>query len=78
MAPRWRPTPLGGRPTEKVPPGNLAGGRSHWFPIAVFFARHEVPIFLVNSQEVANLRRYYQRHAKRDRIDTGVLVRCAT
>ena len=46
-----------------------------WFPIAVFFARHGVPIFLVNSQEVADLRRYYQRHAKSDRIDTRVLVR---
>jgi transposase len=46
-----------------------------WFPIAVFFAQHEVPIFLVNSQEVADLRRYYQRHAKSDRIDTRVLVR---
>ena len=28
-----------------------------WFPIAVFFARHEVPTYLVNSQEVADLRR---------------------
>ncbi len=28
-----------------------------WFPIAVFFARHGVPIVLVNSQEVADLRR---------------------
>ncbi len=46
-----------------------------WFPIAVFFARHAVPIFLVNSQQVADLRRYYQRHAKSDRIDTRVLVR---
>jgi transposase len=46
-----------------------------WFPIAVFFARHGVTIFLVNSQEVADLRRYYQRHAKSDRIDTRVLVR---
>ena len=46
-----------------------------WFPIAVFFARHGVPIYFVNSQEVADLRRYYQRHAKSDRIDTRVLVR---
>ncbi len=66
---------FGGRPTEKVPPGNLAGGRSRWFPIAVFFTRHGVPVFLVNSQEVADLRRYYQRHAKSDRIDARVLVR---
>jgi hypothetical protein len=46
-----------------------------WFPIAVFFARHSVPAYLVNSQEVADLRRYYQRHAKSDRIDARVLVR---
>ncbi len=46
-----------------------------WFPIAVFVARHAVPVFLVNSQEVADLRRSYQRHAKRDRIDPRVLVR---
>ncbi|HZG67094.1 MAG TPA: IS110 family transposase [Herpetosiphonaceae bacterium] len=46
-----------------------------WFPIAVFFARQAVPVYLVNSQEVADLRRYYQRHAKSDRIDTRVLVR---
>ena len=46
-----------------------------WFPIAVFFARHAVPTYLVNSQEVADLRRYYQRHAKSDRIDARVLVR---
>src|ERR687885_2073820 len=35
-----------------------------WFPIAVFFARHGIAMYLVNSQEVAALRRYYQRHAK--------------
>ncbi len=46
-----------------------------WLPIAIFFARQGVPIYLVNSQEVADLRRYYQRHAKSDRIDTRVLVR---
>ena len=31
--------------------------------------------YLVNSQEVADLRRYYQRHAKSDRIDARVLAR---
>ena len=46
-----------------------------WFPIAVFCARHAVPTYLVNSQEVADLRRSSQRHAKRDRIDTRILVR---
>ncbi len=46
-----------------------------WFPLAAYFARHEILTYLVNSQEVADLRRYYQRHAKSDRIDTRVLAR---
>jgi len=46
-----------------------------WFPVAVYSARQAVPVFLVNSQEVADLRRYYQRHAKSDRIDARVLAR---
>lgn len=46
-----------------------------WFPIAVYYARQAVPVYLVNSQEVADLRRYYQRHAKSDRIDARVLAR---
>jgi transposase len=46
-----------------------------WFPIAVYYARQALPIYLVNSQEVADLRRYYARHAKSDRIDARVLAR---
>jgi transposase len=46
-----------------------------WFPIAVYYARQALPIYLVNSQEVADLRRYYKRHAKSDRIDARVLAR---
>lgn len=46
-----------------------------WFPVAVYYARQEVPLYLVNSQEVADLRRYYKRHAKSDRIDARVLAR---
>jgi hypothetical protein len=40
-----------------------------WFPVAVEYAHHAVPIYLLNSQEVADLRRDYQRPAKSDRID---------
>ncbi len=46
-----------------------------WFPVAVYYARQALPIFLVNSQEVADLRRHYKRHAKSDRIDARVLAR---
>ena len=46
-----------------------------WFPIAAYLLRHDITVYLVNSQEVADLRRYYQRHAKSDRIDARVLAR---
>jgi transposase len=46
-----------------------------WFPVAVFAQRHQVTIHLVNSQQVADLRRYYKKHAKSDRIDVRVLVK---
>ncbi len=44
-----------------------------WFPLAVYLVRQAIPVYLVNSQEVADLRRYYKRHAKSDRIDARVL-----
>jgi transposase len=46
-----------------------------WFPVAVYLTRQAVPLYLVNSQQVADLRRYYQRHAKSDRIDARVLAK---
>ena len=44
-----------------------------WFPLAVFLIRQGVRVYLVNSQQVADLRRYYKKHAKSDRIDARVL-----
>lgn len=46
-----------------------------WFPVAVFLIRHAATVFLVNSQQVADLRRYYRKHAKSDRIDARVLAK---
>jgi len=47
-----------------------------WFPLAAYLARQEgVTVYLVNSQQVADLRRFYKRHAKSDRIDARVLAR---
>ena len=46
-----------------------------WFPVAVYFVRHGVTPYVVSSQQVADLRRYYKRHAKSDRIDARVLAR---
>lgn len=46
-----------------------------WFPVAVFLIRNGVAIYLVNSQQVADLRKYFKKHAKSDRIDARVLAK---
>ena len=46
-----------------------------WFPVAVFLTRQGVGVLVVNAQQVADLRRYYKKHAKSDRIDARVLAK---
>lgn len=47
-----------------------------WFPIAAYFARQaNTRLYLVNAQQVADLRRFYKRHAKSDRIDARLLAK---
>jgi transposase len=46
-----------------------------WFPVAVYMARHGVQVYLVKTQQVADLRKVYSKHAKSDRIDARVLAR---
>jgi hypothetical protein len=46
-----------------------------WFPVAVFLIRHSVTVYLVHSQQVADLRKYFKKHAKSDRIDARVLAK---
>jgi len=46
-----------------------------WYPIAVYLIRRGVTVYLVNSQQVADLRKYYKKHAKSDRVDVRVLAK---
>ena len=46
-----------------------------WFSVGSYLARHGVEVYRVNGQQVADLRRVYQRRAKSDRIDARVLAR---
>ncbi len=46
-----------------------------WVPVAVFLIRQGVQVYLVNSQQVADLRKYYKKHAKSDRIDCRILAK---
>jgi hypothetical protein len=40
-----------------------------WLPVAVFFAATGDVVYRVSSQKAADLRRYYRRHHKTNRID---------
>jgi transposase len=46
-----------------------------WYTVGQYLDRHNVDVYRVNGQQVADLRRVYQRHAKSDRIDARVLAR---
>ncbi len=45
-----------------------------WYPVAVYLLRRGVTVYLVNTRQVADLRRYFKRHSKSDRIDARVLA----
>ncbi len=46
-----------------------------WFNVAVPLHRLGVTVYLVNGRKVADLRRYYKRHAGSDRISARVLAK---
>ncbi len=46
-----------------------------WLPLASYFIQRGVTVYLVNTQQVADLRRFYKKHTKSDRIDCRVLAR---
>ena len=46
-----------------------------WYPVGLYLQGHGVEVYRVNGQQVAALRRVYQRHAKSDRIDARVMAR---
>jgi len=48
-----------------------------WFPIAAYLTQRAIPVYLAQGQQVADLRRFYSRHAKSDLVDAQVLARLA-
>ena len=46
-----------------------------WLPVASYFVQRRVTVYLVNTQQVADLRKFYSKHAKSDRISARVLAR---
>ena len=46
-----------------------------WYSVGIYLHQRGVQVYRVNGQQVADLRKVYQRHAKSDRIDARVLAR---
>jgi len=46
-----------------------------WLPVASYCIQRGIQVYLVNTQQVAALRKFYSKHAKSDRISARVLAR---
>ena len=46
-----------------------------WVPLAAWFRARGVTVILVPPEQSADLRRYYQKHTKNDRLDSILLAR---
>jgi transposase len=49
--------------------------RNAWVPLAAWFRRHGATVILVPPERSADLRRYYAKHTKSDRLDSQLLAR---
>jgi len=68
---------------SKLPVGTIAAEvlvimeptRNAWVPLAAWFRRRGARVVLVAPERSADLRRYYAKHAKSDRLDSQLLAR---
>ena len=49
--------------------------RNAWVPLAAWFRRHGARVVMVPPEQSADLRAYYNKHAKTDRLDAELLAR---
>ena len=49
--------------------------RNAWIVLAQWFRRHGARVVMVPTTQSADLRRYYSKHAKNDRLDSEVLAK---
>ncbi|HEX4063154.1 MAG TPA: IS110 family transposase [Streptosporangiaceae bacterium] len=49
--------------------------RNAWVPLAAWFRRHGATVVMVPPEQSADLRDYYSKHVKSDRIDSRILAR---
>jgi transposase len=66
----WQAIPAGAALTVVMEPT-----RNAWVPLAAWFRRHGATVIMVPPEQSADLRDYYSKHAKSDRLDSRMLAR---
>jgi len=66
----WAKLPAGARLQLVIEPT-----RNAWVPLAAWFRARGVTVILVPPEQSADLRRYYAKHTKSDRLDSQLLAR---
>ena len=66
----------GAKPDEPVSVVMESTGHA-WLPVAAYLLERDVRVYVVNTQQVVDLRHFYRKHAKSDRIDARVLAKLA-
>ena len=69
----WAMLPEGTDPTEVLVV--MEPTRNAWVPLAAWFRRSGASVVLVPPERSADLRRYYAKHTKSDRLDSQLLAR---
>lgn len=66
----WQSIPAGTAVTVVMEPT-----RNAWVPLAAWFRRRGATVIMVPPEQSADLRDYYSKHAKSDRLDSRMLAR---
>ena len=67
----WAKLPAGAREVTVI----MEPTRNAWVPLAAWFRRHGATVVMVPPEQSADIRAYYNTHAKSDRLDSKVLAR---
>jgi transposase len=69
----WERLPAGSEPAELTIV--MEPTRNAWVPLAAWFRRQGAHVVLVSAERSADLRTYYAKHTKSDRLDSVLLAR---
>ena len=69
----WQRLPAGTDPTQVMVV--MEPTRNAWVPLAAWFRRRGACVILVPPERSADLRAYYHKHTKTDRLDATLLAR---